>query len=469
MSERPGRRYEVMAQREGRWVMDCHVATEVDALARAEELYADESIGAIRVVRAHFGGGGDSFETQIMERVREARKGQPPLRLAAAPDENAWCETLADFYGPSSRYAIARLLRNYLDRYQITPTELLHNQRWIKLLDNQESLLPSAIQRMAALQAGQRKLDRRACTDAIDKFVSEASSKARDALASRAAPKLGDGGLPALAEEINERAKDPAEHSFWQRYAAARAFEDMNSFAAKFERTMAWADTDDLPPAMLPLIDELCAGVMGATSMIKDTLGNQPHLGAALTALADLAAGHQEPNLAGAPAGFAAFAGLMSKAAMPETRSVLYERLQRELATDKPLSRESPTVQRRQFETLMDKLADDSGLFAGGPAMVAALARRSRRFDIVGGVEDVRLTAVEPMARIEELLAAEKTLVARRQQQGIGTYLRDAIDKLEDAAAAELITLRTRIGDSSLPEAMKKALTARIPAPSSAG
>ncbi len=464
MSGRPGRRYEVMAQREGRWVLDCHVPTEVDALAHAEELYADESIGAVRVVRAHFGGGGDSFETPIMERVREARRGLPPLRLAAAPDENAWCETLADFYGPSSRYAMARLLRNFLDRYQITPTELLHNNRWIKLLDNQESLGTSAIQRMAALQAEQRKLDRRVCADIIDKLVNEASSKARDALASRAAPKLGDGGLPELAEAIGERVKDPAEHSFWQRYAISRAFEDMNAFAAKFERTMSWAG-DNLPPAMLPLIDELCAGVMGAASMIKDTLGNQPHLGAALTALADLASGQQEPALAGAPAGFAAFADLMSKAAMPETRSVLYDRLQRELATDKPLSREAPLVQRRQFEMLMDKLADDIGLFAGGPAMVAALARRSRRFDIVGGVEDVRLTAATPMGRIEELLAAEKTLVARRQQQGIGTYLRDAIDRLDGAAAAELITLRGRIGEIGLPDAMKKALTARIPAP----
>jgi hypothetical protein len=467
MSERPGRRYEVMAQRDGRWVMDCHVATEVDALARAEELYADESIGAVRVMRAHFGGSGDSFETQIMERVRETRRGQSPLRLAAAPDESAWCETLADFYGPSSRYAIARLLRNYLDRYQITPTELLHNHRWIKLLDNQESLLPSAVQRMAALQAEQRKLDRRARADAIDKFVNQATSKAREALASRAAPKLGDGGLSALAEAIDERVKDPAERGFWQRHAVARAFEDMNAFATKFEHMMAWAAADP-PPAMLPLIDELCAGVMGAASVIKDTLGNQPHLGAALTALADLAAGRQEPTLAGAPAGFAAFAGLMSKAAMPETRSVLHDRLQRELATDKPLSRDSSTGQRRQFETLMDKLADDSGIFAGGPAMVTALARRSRRFDIVGGVEDVRLTAAEPMARIEELLAAEKTVVARRQQQGIGTYLRDAIDRLEGATAADLIMLRTRIGDSSLPDAMKKALTARIPARASA-
>jgi hypothetical protein len=144
---------------------------------------------------------------------------------------------------------------------------------------------------------------------------------------------------------------------------------------------------------------------------------------------------------------------------------VLYDRLQRELATDKPLSRESPLIQRRQFEALMDKLANDAGLFAGGPGMVAALARRSRRFDIVGGVEDIRLAAATPMERIEELLAAEKTMVSRRQQQGIGTYLHDAIDKLDGAAAAELITLRTRIGDTALPEAMKKALTARIPAP----
>jgi hypothetical protein len=453
-----------MAQRDGRWVIDCHVTAEVDALARAEELYADESIAAVRVMRGHFGGAGASFETQILERVREARRGQPPLRLAAAPDEDAWCETLTDFYGPSSRYAMSRLLRNFLDRYQITPTELLHHQRWIKLLDNQESLLPSAIQRMAALQAEQRKLDRRIRADAIDKFVNEATSKARDALSSRAAPRLREDGLAALAETVSERVKDPAEHAFWVRHAIARAFEDINAFAAKFERTMEWAGAD-LPPAMVPLVDELCAGFMGAASMIKDTLGNQPHLGAALTALADLASGHQEPTLAGAPASFAAFAGLMSKAAMPETRSVLYERLQRELATDKPLSREPQLVQRRQFDTLLDKLSDNGGIIAGGPSMIAALAKRSRRFDIVGGIEDIRLTAGTPMGRIQEILAAEKNLVARRQQQGVGTYLRAAIDQLDELTAGELITLRGWISETSLPDAMKKALAARIPEP----
>jgi hypothetical protein len=97
--------------------------------------------------------------------------------------------------------------------------------------------------------------------------------------------------------------------------------------------------------------------------------------------------------------------------------------------------------------------------------MVTILAKRSRRFDIVGGVEDIRLTAATPMARIEEVLAAEKNLLGRRQQQGVGTYLRDAIDKLDGVATAELIALRTRLTETGLPEAMKKALATRIPAP----
>lgn len=463
-SSRPGRRYEVMVQRGGRWLIDSLTSTEVDALARAEALYADESIAAVRVMRAHFSAAGQSFETQIMEQVRDERRGQPPLRLAAAPDEDAWCETLADFYGPSSRRAMARLLRNYLDRYQITPTELLHNHRWIKLLDNQESLLPSAIQRMAAIQADKHKLDRRARTDVIDKLATEATSRARDALAARDAPKLGEGGLKELAAQVAARTQEPPERGYWLRYAVSRSFEDITSFAGKFQTLMRWA-AGEPPPALLPLIDELTAGVMGAASMIQDTLGNQAHLGGALAALADLAAGQQEPSLPGAPEGFAAFAELMAKAAMPETRSVLYDRLQRELATDKPLSREPAETQRRQLETLIDKVADGSGIFAGGPAMVAAIARRSRRFDIVGGVEDIRLTATEPSAQLDELLAATKTMVSRRQQQGLGTYLRDAVDRLE-GEALEPEGLRRKVTATSLPDAMKRAILARIPAPS---
>ncbi len=455
-----------MARREGRWTIDSLAASEVEALARAEELYADESCEGVRVLRGHFSASGQSFETQIMERMREGRRGAAPIRLAAAPDEEAWCETLADFYGAASRRAIARLLRNFLDRFQITPTELLYNARFIKQLDNQDTLLPGAVGRMAAIQAEARGADRRVRADVIDRLVAEATAKARDAAASRAAPKLGPEGLAALAETVAERAKDAAEQAFWLRYALSRAFEDANSLARKFEIAMGWAAAG-IPPALMALIDEITAGVMGAASMIKDTLGNQPHLGAALLALADLAAGRHGPSLAGAPACFPTLAKLMAEAPMPETRLVLYDRLQREIASDKALSRDDAGAQLRLFEALIDKLVDGAGIFAGGPAMVEALARRSRRFDIVGGVEDLRFAAPDPAERFARILELEKTMPGRRAQQALATYLRDAIDRYAGEAAG-LAALAAGIAATALPEATKQALIGRLPAPAKA-
>ncbi len=444
-------------------MIDCLASSEVDAMARAEELYADESIEAVRVMRGHFSGAGENFESQVMERVREGRRGAPPLRLAAAADEVAWCDTLADFYGPSSRFVMGRLLRNFLDRFQITPTELLHHHRFIKQLDNADSLLPGAVQRIAAIQGDARKVDRRTRADAIDKFVSEATTRARDALASRAAPRLGPEGLPALVKTVAERATDPAEQAFWLRHAVARAFEETTSFAAKFEMVMGWA-APGLPPNLMPLIDELTAGLMGSVSMIKDTLGNQANLGGALTALAGLASGKQSPNLPGAPPCFPTLAKLMAEAPMPETRTVLYDRLERELATDKPLSRDDTQAQRRQFESLLDSIAEPSGLFAGGPGMVQALAKRSRRFDIVGGVEDVRFPDPQPAARLTKLLEVEKTMFGQRQQQGIATYMRDAIGKL-DADPGQLADFRAKISACGLPDPQKRVLLERMPLP----
>src|SRR5665213_3621236 len=99
MNEQPStRRYEVMVRRQGRWLIDCHTLTEASATARAEELYADEAVDAVRVMRARFSMTGESWETPIFERVREAHRRRPPIMVAAGPEEETWCETLEDFY-----------------------------------------------------------------------------------------------------------------------------------------------------------------------------------------------------------------------------------------------------------------------------------------------------------------------------------------------------------------------------------
>ena len=450
------KRYEVAARRGGRWLIDCLARSESEARARADELYRDETIEAVRVVRARFGHDGTSFESVLLEQERPKRQGAPQVRIAAAPGEAAWCETLDDFYGRASRRAIARLLRNFLDRYGITPTELLHHHRYMRMLERQENLLIQAVQRMASIQGKARGIEPRVRGDAIDRFVAEANARARDALASRAVPRLGEDGIDALVAAIASVAKSVADRAFYLRFAVSLAWEENFGPAEKLAAAGAWAGASD---ALLPLVDEIASGLLGAAGLVQEVLGAQSHLAAALGTLADLALGHVEEKM---PPALAPFAARLGAASLPETRLVLVERIERELASEKPLSRDDAATQRRQFEALLDKLVDADGFFVGGPAIIEAIARRTRRLEIVGGVDSVRFRADTVAGRLDELLAHAADVFAERQQRAIGTYFASLLDELgADRAAVE--TYRPRVGGLPFPDALKGAMLARFP------
>ncbi|HUZ75201.1 MAG TPA: hypothetical protein VMU87_19625 [Stellaceae bacterium] len=456
------RRFEVWALRDKRWLIDSLARNEEAARARADELYADDDIEAVRVVRGRFGNDGTSYETVLTERVRTARRGERPVRIAAAPDEEAWCETLDDLYGPASRQMIARLLRNFLDRYAVTPTELLHHHRYVKQLERQAELMGQAMQRVATHQARLRGLDMRQRLDALDRLVNAAIERSREALASRAAPRLGEGGLKALGEEVTGCVPSPSDQAFYLRFAVSRAFEDQGVLGAKMELLTQWA-APDLPGQFSPLIDELAAGLLGAASLLQEMLGPQPHLAAALTTLADLAAG-RAPGESVKPPTLAALARLLGRDGMGETRLVLLERVQRELASDKPLSRDDLAGQKALFNALVDKLIDERGMFAGGSAMIEAIARRSRRFEIVGGIDSLRFASAEPVARLAQLVDVASGVLGERQQRAVATAMAEIIGRYDGEPAA-LVALAPRIAAVLLPERCKSVLLQSLPQP----
>jgi hypothetical protein len=455
----PSRRFEVWALREKRWLIDCLAPSEEAAQARAEELYADEDTAGVRVIRGRFGRDGTSYETVLSERVREGRRGERPVRIAAAPDEAAWCETIDDLYGPASRRMIARLLRNFLDRYAITPTELLHHPRYVKQLERQAELMGQAVQRVATHQARLRGLDMRQRLDALDRLINEAIGRARDGIGSRAAPRLGEGGLAALGEDVIARVQSPSDRAFFLRFAVSRAYEDQGSFGAKMELLTRWA-TPDLPAPLAPLVDELAAGLLGAASLLQDMLGPQPHLAAALMTLVDLAQG-RTPGHTKAPS-LAALAGLLGRPGMSETRLVVLERVQRALASDTPLSRDDAAGQKALFNRLVDALIDTRGLFAGGASMVDAIARRTRQFEIVGGIESIRYAAAEPLARLEQLVEVAAGVLGERQQRAVATLMAEII-ATHDGEPAALAALAPRLAAVELPDNCRAAILEALP------
>jgi hypothetical protein len=210
---------------------------------------------------------------------------------------------------------------------------------------------------------------------------------------------------------------------------------------------------------LIPLIDELCAGLLGAASVLQETLGSQPHLAAALGTMADLALGRASETTAPR---FASFLPLLATGRLPETRLVLTERIAREIAGDKPLSRDDKAAQRRLFEALLDKLVDDSGLLIGGSSMVEAIARRSRGYDIVGGVDAVRFTSPDPLCRMDQLADYAAKPLGQRQLQAIAGCLMELLETYAGDPAA-LAHLRAKIEPMRLAAAAKEALLERLP------
>lgn len=454
------RYYEVMAQREGRWLIDCLMRSRASAIARAQELFADERIAAVRVVRDRFSITGAAVEAPIFERIREAKRREPPIMVAAGPTDETWCETAVDLYGIAGRRAIANLLRNFLDRFTITPTELLHDPRHLRPLESQDGLIMAAVTRAAHRQATLRGVDFRARRDAINGFIDAAIRRANAARASKTMPVIGAGGLAGLAEAAAARSTNAAERAFTIRFAVSQKLADANGFGGRLEVVMGWA-VPALPPPLLAVIDEFLSGLFGAAVLIRDVIGYQPHFGGMLLAIAELAAGRHDGNGVDAPPALRPLAWLLAHEAMPETRTILIERLQREIASDKPLSREALGPQRQVFDQLLERLIDASGLFAGGTAMVEAIARRSRRLEIVGGVEPVRFVSADAVARIGQLLDLEKETLADRPARALATYMAEILDRFEGDPAT-LRPLKAQVERTSLPADAKQAILARL-------
>lgn len=463
--EMPTRRYEVMTRRDGRWLIDCLTPTEGSAVARAEALLAtDDRVDAVKVMRARFSIMGVSWETPVFERARDARQRRPPILAAAGPDDPTWCETIDDLYGADGRRAVARVMRNFLDRYKITPTELLHDPRYQRPLESEDGLIQAAVSRIAQQQATAQGVDARQRRNAIHGFVDEAMRRAKAARGGGRMPAIDAGGLAGLVAAAAARTADPGQRAFMVRFAVSQKLAEVNGFVGRLELVMGWA-VPPLSPALAGYLDEFVSGLAGAASFVQDLIGVQSELGHALLAIAELATGEHSGGGLGAPPALAPLARLMALEAMPETRLVLIERLQRELASDKPLSRDRPARQRPIFDQILDRLIDQRGLIRGGPAMIEALARRSRRLEIVGGIETVRYASPLPADRLNQLLDLEKETLAERPARALATYMVDVLDHADGDPAA-LLPVRRRLLACGLPADAKDAVLARLPQPS---
>jgi hypothetical protein len=372
-------RYEVMAFADKRWLIDGVIEGEAPAIARARELLDGGKVEEVKVVRQRtMSQTGFTTESTVFQETR-AKEKKGELKLSATIDKAPLCATAGDLGGLESRIIINRLLREFLDRYAITPTELVWDFAHLKRLQNQDNLLMAAIHHIARAQtqaegaqsqgpggsAGER-------ARALETIVNHVIAIARDAqIEKMKLPPFDPADLDGFRRAVDARFPEAERHVMTMVRLAeylgeGRGWEHKLLLAAALVR-------DDLSADSLSLVDGIVADVLGVGQMVQDMLGQQPSFAAALQCLGDLILGRAGEG-AGIPEGRQVVARLITR--LPDSRRVLTDRLVRELKSDKPLGRNDPEAEREKLGKLKERLRDARGALIGGAEAEAAFEAR---------------------------------------------------------------------------------------------
>src|SRR5271154_1685684 len=148
--------FEIHAYRDDHWVLEDTRETESLARQLAKTTLGKPKVGGVRIVKTWRRGDGQAPERTIHEEMR----GAPEPIVAIVPIESApFCADLNDCYKFESRLTVGRLLRKYVEQVFLTPTELMHNFKALKKFQEAETLYPSAVDRVASLQAKVANVD----------------------------------------------------------------------------------------------------------------------------------------------------------------------------------------------------------------------------------------------------------------------------------------------------------------------
>ena len=377
--------YEVQVMREGRWFTESYVETEDTALAAARRYLLDKKCEGARAVRNWTRADGRMVEKEVFCETRTLRDDDTPVRINQIDSAPPKCELTADYYGDQSRAVMNRLLRTYLDKVYVTPTELIHNYRELKRIQDKDALLPSAVDRIAFLQTRGGEQDSKGRRDDIFKNIDRMSARARKAEALKL-PRLGE-SFREVVDDVGDLAGDD-DADYLALVVLSADLANVRNWLGKLERLckLALAEND---PHALELLDGVIADVLGA-NVVQEILGYQPSLAMAIIRMFDLADGKLPMATSDADDPAELLNKLLRDGKLPASRACLLDRAHRQLRSANPLYRSDHTKENQAFAKVIERVVTPTGLLCG-PETAEALTTRAGRMCEEGGATGRRI------------------------------------------------------------------------------
>lgn len=384
--------YEVLAGGGDRWIIDSTHRAKADAMGRAQALLAANQHDGVKITREV-----DKSGEEVIFQQECAGQAEKPITIAPI-DEAAICETLDDLAGFEARKTIGRVLRNYFDEYNLTATELLYGSGLLRQLTRMDRLFNQAIHRVASIQA--RALDVKPAdrSDFLFKLAQQATERTKKpGAAGKYLTIMNANGLSTARHAIKESV-DANSQSFVTGVMLADFLGQERDWGKKLGLVCDMLDKKPDPGALV-ILDELCGEIIDGATAMKELLGAQSDLAAALGAMAQLGAGKLPSSEKTSPH-LSRFNGVMAEHDMPVSRGIIFERVASATASTQPLTREDDRADRAAFPALVKDVIWHGGL-AGGIVMSEALTRRARMVMKRGEID---LAAAEGMNVVLEML-----------------------------------------------------------------
>lgn len=483
-----GTTFEILALREGRWIIEATAKHQEVAQAEAAKILSRAGILGVRVIKEAKG----SIDRLKPEDILfEKMKPKTEEKVFVQDiDDAPVCRAPGDLFVGEARATINRLFRNYLDKNNLTATELLHAPREIKRVLEEGTLLFSAVGKVSTFQV--RKIEDATVNqrrDVLFDFINKINARAIAASEQRL-PRIRVEGFNEVLDGIISAA--PREHApHLIRYAMSVELVENRSFVGKFGQLMEWGWKAQTPQA-LEAIDIFVSDTLYNTDVLRDMIGNPRELGTALVTLLCVAEGRPlvEPEEEEEPVeltpdhqDFAnnTFIRLIAAGKLPESKQVLVDRVRRQLEGLSPLTRGDREEEREVFVGLLDKLIPDIDII-GGPSMAQAMTARQSTIINKGGNKGMREAAETMLPALGDPGRATGYLLAMMDSEIGQTVLRNDLETLLDKLLvhsqtinhlvrdklppnkkmAKVTSIHHHIQKSNLPEQRKAALTERL-------
>ena len=385
--------FEILALHGDTWQIDATVNKKSEIEEVASQILGESGVSGVRVVH-------DSIlieksindleeEDFVFEKIKDAVQEKIFVgEIDTAPE----CEVADDLLKPDALTTLNRLFRKYLDKNNITAMEVIHNGKEIKRLNDADTLVPSAVGKVAKIQSENADASSNERRDILFEFMQEITNKANQA-EERGLPEIKKASFTGAISELKKTASE-GELQYLLNVIIAKELIDTRSYWGKLLQTIRWAsDLDD--PGVEAALDRFVADILANNSVIQDLLGDQLDLGSAVIEMLDLGSGSLETGELdelqeeGMEWTKAKLNQIMARPSFKISQLILLERAERQIAGSGKLSKEGETGEQERFNAILDRVITKDEVL-GGAQMAEALTERQTRLINKGGLTGLK-------------------------------------------------------------------------------